>query len=106
MATSATLPPHAREVIQTELRLLKSALDVIENKVTAAEHLCSEILQKQLQDECLRDEICDDAHEKFDKTCFECKTTKTPQWRTVGYINYCNACGVRKKRMVKMHVNP
>ncbi len=32
------------------------------------------------------------------RVCGECGTVKTPMWRRVEKIIYCNACGIRRRR--------
>ncbi|EFJ47495.1 hypothetical protein VOLCADRAFT_117837, partial [Volvox carteri f. nagariensis] len=51
----------------------------------------------------LNDAILDVANRKGVRCCVECGATSTPQWREgpMGPKTLCNACGVRRQRLLR-----
>ncbi|GLI65442.1 hypothetical protein VaNZ11_008819 [Volvox africanus] len=58
---------------------------------------------KQSQPTALNDAILDVVNRKGTRCCVECGATSTPQWREgpMGPKTLCNACGVRRQRLLR-----
>ncbi|GIL44667.1 hypothetical protein Vafri_2184 [Volvox africanus] len=61
------------------------------------------IAAKQSQPTALNDAILDVVNRKGIRCCVECGATSTPQWREgpMGPKTLCNACGVRRQRLLR-----